>query len=184
MNDIWKFLAWIKKTKILGIYKKGGSRSSPCWTTTTNNNNNNEFACTIYHEDAKKSYLYFVIIQEKQFRAQTCFVVLFVLFFLTVTLSWVWWGRCEKTISRRRKEGWRKKTPGPGLEPGTCRVLGEGRQLHAMGLFRRESLSVPIDRVGRLRNTTCCVFWSFCTILYDFIVLGFFLNTLHLKKTE
>ena len=37
-----------------------------------------------------------------------------------------------------RKRGWRKKAwaarpPGPGLEPGTCRVLGEGPQLHAMG---------------------------------------------------
>ena len=34
-----------------------------------------------------------------------------------------------------RKGGWRKKRaqrlPGPGLEPGTCRVLGEGPELHA-----------------------------------------------------
>ena len=37
-----------------------------------------------------------------------------------------------------RKGGWRKKVraarpPGPGLEPGTCGVLGEGPQLHATG---------------------------------------------------
>ena len=36
------------------------------------------------------------------------------------------------------KGGWRKKAraarpPGPGLEPGTCRVVGEGPQLHATG---------------------------------------------------
>ena len=37
---------------------------------------------------------------------------------------------------------------GPGLEPETCRVLGKGPQLHARGLFRQASLSVPIDRVG------------------------------------
>ena len=37
-----------------------------------------------------------------------------------------------------RKGGWRKKAraarpPGRGLEPGTCRVLGEGTGLHARG---------------------------------------------------
>ena len=37
-----------------------------------------------------------------------------------------------------RKGGWRKKAraarpPDPGLEPGTCRVLGEGPPLHARG---------------------------------------------------
>ena len=37
-----------------------------------------------------------------------------------------------------RKGGWRKKAraarpPDPGLEPGTCRVLGEGPGLHARG---------------------------------------------------
>ena len=37
-----------------------------------------------------------------------------------------------------RKAGWRKKAravrpPGPGLEPGTCRVLGKGPGLHASG---------------------------------------------------
>ena len=37
-----------------------------------------------------------------------------------------------------RKGGWRKKactalSPGPGLEPGTWRVLGEGPQLHPRG---------------------------------------------------
>ena len=36
------------------------------------------------------------------------------------------------------REGGEKKAraalpPGPGLEPGTCRVLGEGPQLHARG---------------------------------------------------
>ena len=37
-----------------------------------------------------------------------------------------------------RKGGWRRKARaapplGPGLEPGTCRVLGEGPGLHARG---------------------------------------------------
>ena len=54
---------------------------------------------------------------------------------LTLTLSWVWWGMCEGG----RKGGWSKKAraacpPGPGLEPGTCRVLGKDPQLHAMGV--------------------------------------------------
>ena len=43
----------------------------------------------------------------------------------------------KKTISGRRKEGRVEKKsthpPGPGLEPGTCRVLGEGPPLHARG---------------------------------------------------
>ena len=49
-------------------------------------------------------------------------------------------GKVRKKLSPEggRKGGWRKKTraarpPGLGLEPGTCRVLGEGHQLHAMG---------------------------------------------------
>ena len=53
----------------------------------------------------------------------------------------------KKTISRRRKEGMVEKKaraarlPDPGLEPGTCRVLGKGPQLHARGgLFRQASL--------------------------------------------
>ena len=61
-------------------------------------------------------------------------------------------GRVEKKVRAARP-------PDLGLEPGTCRVLGEGPGLHAGGLFRQASLSVPIDRVGRLRNTMCCVFW-------------------------
>ena len=59
---------------------------------------------------------------------------------ITLTLSWVWWGRCEKKLSPEggRKGGWRKKVsavrpPGTGLEPVTCRVLGEGPVLHARG---------------------------------------------------
>ena len=49
-------------------------------------------------------------------------------------------GKVRKKLSPEggRKGGWRKKAraarpPGPGLEPGTCRVLGEGHQLHATG---------------------------------------------------
>ena len=49
-------------------------------------------------------------------------------------------GKVRKKLSPEggRKGGWRKKAraarpPGPGLEPGTCRVLGEGPQLYAMG---------------------------------------------------
>ena len=84
----------------------------------------------------------------------------------------------KKTISRRRKEGRVEKKRAappldPGLEPGTCRVLGEGPQLHARGLFRHASLSVPIDRVGRLATIAQhhvlrvleIVFVRFCKIL-------------------
>ena len=49
-------------------------------------------------------------------------------------------GKVQKKLSPEggRKGGWRKKAhaarpPGPGLEPRTCRVLGEGHQLHAIG---------------------------------------------------
>ena len=82
--------------------------------------------------------------------------------FLTLTLSW-FGGEGGKNCLPK-EGGWRKKAraarlPGPGLEPGTCRTLGEGPGLHARGLFRQASLSVPIDRVGRLRNTMCCMFW-------------------------
>ena len=72
--------------------------------------------------------------------------------------------RIKLSPEGRGKGGWRKKVRaarplGPGLEPETCRVLGEGPGLHARGLFRQASLSVPLDRVGRLGNTMCCVFW-------------------------
>ena len=56
---------------------------------------------------------------------------------ITLTLSQGWWGRCEKTISRRRKEGRAEKktcTARPRLEPGTYCMLGEGPQLHATGV--------------------------------------------------
>ena len=46
-------------------------------------------------------------------------------------------------------------------------MLGEDPQLHAMGLFRQASLSVPIDRVGRL-HAACfrdSFFVRFCKIL-------------------
>ena len=50
-------------------------------------------------------------------------------------------GKVRKKLSPEggRKGGWRKKAraarpPGPGLEPGTCSVLGEGPQLHATGV--------------------------------------------------
>ena len=59
---------------------------------------------------------------------------------ITLTLLRGWWGRCKKKLSPEggRKGGWRKKAraarpPDPGLEPGTCRVLGEGPPLHARG---------------------------------------------------
>ena len=49
-------------------------------------------------------------------------------------------GKVRKKLSPEggRKGGGRKKAhaarpPDPGLEPGTCRVLGEGPQLHARG---------------------------------------------------
>ena len=46
-------------------------------------------------------------------------------------------GKVPKKLSPEggRKGGWRKKARAArtGLEPGTCRVLGEGPQLHARG---------------------------------------------------
>ena len=44
-------------------------------------------------------------------------------------------GKVRKKLSGRRKEGRveKKSARNPGLEPGTCRVLGEGPQLHARG---------------------------------------------------
>ena len=47
-------------------------------------------------------------------------------------------GKVRKKLSPEggRKEGWRKKARtrrARGLEPGTCRVLGEGPHLHARG---------------------------------------------------
>ena len=51
---------------------------------------------------------------------------------------------------------------GPGLKPGTYRVLGDGPQFRQV--FRQVSLSVAIDRVGRLRNTTCGMFWRFLAV--------------------
>ena len=49
-------------------------------------------------------------------------------------------GKVQKKLSPEggRKGEWRKKAsavrlPDPGLEPGTCRVLGEGPQLPAKG---------------------------------------------------
>ena len=69
-----------------------------------------------------------------------CWLALTLLYKLfTLTLSWVWWGRCEKNYlpKEERREGGEKKARvarplGLGLEPGTCRVLGEGPQLHTM----------------------------------------------------
>ena len=59
---------------------------------------------------------------------------------ITLTLLRGWWGRCEKNYLRKEegREGGEKKAraarpPGPGLDSGTCRVLGEGPPLHARG---------------------------------------------------
>ena len=64
---------------------------------------------------------------------------------LTLTLSWAWSGRCEKNYlpkeegreggeKKRAQRARRARGSNPGLEPGTCRVLGEGPQLHATGV--------------------------------------------------
>ena len=59
------------------------------------------------------------------------------------------------------KNAQRARAGGPGFEPGTCRVLGKGLQLHTRGADRQARLSMPIhvDRVGRLCNTMCSMFW-------------------------
>ena len=61
---------------------------------------------------------------------------------LNVPAGWV--GKVQKNYLPKeegRKGGWRKKghaacPPGPVLEPGACHVLGEGPQLHAMGVVQ------------------------------------------------
>ena len=58
--------------------------------------------------------------------------------FITRTLSRGWWGRCEKKLSPEggkveKKKAHAARPLGPGLKLGTCRVLGEGPQLHAGG---------------------------------------------------
>ena len=40
----------------------------------------------------------------------------------------------RKKEGRVEKKARAARPPGPGVEPGTCRVLGEGPQLHAMGV--------------------------------------------------
>ena len=58
---------------------------------------------------------------------------------ITLTLLWGWLGRCEKNYLPKeegRKGGWSVRPQGLGLEPGTCRVLGEGPQLHATGVVQ------------------------------------------------
>ena len=35
-----------------------------------------------------------------------------------------------------KKHAQRARPPGPWLEPGTCRMVGEGPQLHAMGVVQ------------------------------------------------
>ena len=59
---------------------------------------------------------------------------------LTLSLSRGWWGRWEKTPEGGRKGWWRKKAlaarPRGPRQSGTCRVLGEGPKLHAMGVVK------------------------------------------------
>ena len=65
---------------------------------------------------------------------------------------------------------------------------GEGRKgwrakkkiVHSVPLGDKQAFPCPIDRLLRLRNTTCIVFWrcfvfvsvQVCTILYDLVGLG------------
>ena len=74
---------------------------------------------------------------------------------LTLTLQR---GCGEGAKNPRRKEGWRKKhaqppSLGPRLKLRTYCALDESPQLHTWSLFRQVSLSVAIDRLGRLCNT-------------------------------
>ena len=71
------------------------------------------------------------------------FFLFFLIFSLNPNLTVGWVGKVRKKLSPEggRKGGWRKKAraarpPGPGLEPGTCRVVGEGPQLHATGVVQ------------------------------------------------
>ena len=63
------------------------------------------------------------------------------------------------TLSRVGGEGAKKTSPEGGREDG---------EKSTWVMFRQASLSVPIDRVGRLRNTTKPVFWR---QLWDFVRL-------------
>ena len=69
-------------------------------------------------------------------------------------------GRVEKKITR-----------GLGFKPDTYYILGKGPMLHTMevAMLREVSLSVAIDRLGRLYNTHDCVwhaidFVRFCSV--------------------
>ena len=53
----------------------------------------------------------------------------------------------------------RRAPAGPGARTRDLpRARPKGPQLHARGAgLDKQGLSVPIDRVGRLRNSMCCV---------------------------
>ena len=62
------------------------------------------------------------------------------------------------------REGGEKSACSTPARPGArtrdlSRARGGSGAVRQEGLFRQASLSVPIDRVGRLCNTMCCVFW-------------------------
>ena len=66
-------------------------------------------------------------------------LILYSISVITPTLSWGGEGAKKLSPEEGWKGMWRKKAHvahlwGPGLEPGTYHVLGEGPQLHAMGV--------------------------------------------------
>ena len=67
-------------------------------------------------------------------------------------------GKVQKNLPKEGREGREKsvrRVPAGGSNPGPTRVPS-GTPWEK---FRQVSLSVAIDRVGQLRNTTCRVFW-------------------------
>ena len=65
-------------------------------------------------------------------------------------------GKVQKKLSPEggRKGGWRKKAraarpPDPGLEPGTCRVLGEGPPLQTLP---PTATAKPVANLNSLSN--------------------------------
>ena len=95
------------------------------------------------------------------FCKQMCYLL------LTLTLLWGWWGRCKKNPYLLKEEGREGGEKSASSVPAGARARTQDLQrarrgvpsCMPWGLFRQASLSVPIDRVGRLRNTSCCVFW-------------------------
>ena len=120
----------------------------------------------VWHHIHSQSGIKFVVLCRPTLALNSILLVDLRTLALTLTLLRGWWGRCEKNYLPKEegREGGEKKrvqraswTRGSNLGPAAYQARVPS--CTPGGLFRQASLSVPIDRVGRLRNTTCCMFW-------------------------